>query len=413
MVIEAAAMTFRDRPKIGICDLSRNPSGISRYVNIILAGIDTGEFEVTLFCLRGGPHVPRSGINLVHVLDEAGLADSSPEGPSSGRFGLVELARSGWRLVPSPFRIWAGFLRQSSRLGESFRRWPVDILHTNIGGGCEESCVGGRLAAIPRVLATLHVDSTTNRRAMDWILEYLTNHSLHRAIAVSESTRAYWVRRTALAPSRVVTISNGVDPESLRRCESPGLARKELGLPDDGRLIIGSLGRLSPQKGYAHLLDAVALLADAHPELVVALAGEGPLRGDLARQAIALGLSERIHFLGHRRDVQTVYDAMDIFVLPSLYEAMPFALLEAMAMGLPVVATDVSGVPEAITPGEAGYLVRPGDPEALAASLRPLLDSFELRRRMGLAGRDRVIRHFSQSEMLGRTLDLYREMLSK
>jgi glycosyltransferase involved in cell wall biosynthesis len=153
------------------------------------------------------------------------------------------------------------------------------------------------------------------------------------------------------------------------------------------------------------------LLAGDYPTLTLAIAGDGPLRESLATQASALGIAGRVHLLGHRPDVQALYDAADVFTLPSLYEAMPYALLEAMSAGLPVVATNVSGVPEVVLPGCTGTLVPPANAHALAAALRPLLDSPGLREQMGRAGRERVLRDFNERETMPRTIDVYRDML--
>src|SRR5204863_5569267 len=107
-------------------------------------------------------------------------------------------------------------------------------------------------------------------------------------------------------------------------------ARRRLGWPDTDSLVIGGVGRLDQAKGFGYLLEAVALLAQAYPHLTVALAGQGPLRQTLVEQASRLGISERVRLLGYCADVQQVYDALDVFVLPSLCEALPYALLEAM-----------------------------------------------------------------------------------
>jgi glycosyltransferase involved in cell wall biosynthesis len=182
-------------------------------------------------------------------------------------------------------------------------------------------------------------------------------------------------------------------------------------LPACHGLLLGGVGRLDEAKGFSDLLGGVAILAREHPDLALVLAGDGPLRSPLIERAEALGIADRVHFVGYRRDVREVYEALDIFVLPSLCEAMPKALIEAMAMGLPTVGAAVGGVPEVIVPGVTGFVIPPRAPRALAEALRPLLTSAPLRLRMGEAGRDRVECHFDAKETARRTIEVYREML--
>jgi glycosyltransferase involved in cell wall biosynthesis len=303
------------------------------------------------------------------------------------------------------------------RLARKFRTRPIELLHTN-NTGCEESAVAARLAGIPRVVGTFHVDATYDlegtRSGLRYrVLEYLSNHCLHKAIAVSEATKANWMGRTRLSANRIVTIHNGIDPERFQRRTGRIEARQLLGLPGDDRLILGGVGRLDEAKGFTYLLDGFAELVRDYPNTMLAIAGDGPLRGPLEKQASRLGIADRVRFLGFCRDVQRVYDALDVFVLSSLCEALPYALLEAMATRLPVVGTTVAGVPEVIIQGETGFLVGARDANALAGAIRPLLDSPELRERMGQAGRERVVRHFNEADAVQKTISVYREMLGR
>lgn len=401
---------MRVRQRIGIYDVCNAPCGLTKYVDALLSGIDLDTYEVVVFCLQNGPYRPLPGIQYVYLPHEAGGGSIARNRRRGFAPSLRAAARFGWRrFSPPAWKLWAGFGRECLKLSRVFRRWPVDLLHTQIV--CSEaSAVGARLAGVPRVLGTFHIDSARSR-ARDWVLEYITNHCLDRAIAMSEATRVDWVRHTRLPGDRVITIPTAVDTQKCRRRCKPAEARSQLGLPTDDRVVIGAVGRLAEQKGYPYLLEAVALLSDDYPDLTVALAGDGPSRPSLIEQARSLKIADRVHFLGFRADVQPVLDASDIFALPSLWEALPLALLEAMATGLPVVGTTVAGVPEVIVPGETGYLVPPRDIRAFAESLRPLLDSRDLRQRMGQAGRERVIRFYNEASSLRQIFDLYGEML--
>jgi len=264
-------------------------------------------------------------------------------------------------------------------------------------------------------MGTFHVDSTYDlhrqRSGMTHrLLEHLSNHCLQTGIAVSEATKRDWVRRTHIPAARVVTIHNGIDPEKFQRQRIRAEARLQLGLPEKS-LLVGGLGRLDEAKGFEYLLTAAARLRSEFPSLVVVIAGDGPLRKPLEATASQLGISQVVRFLGFQQDVQSVLDALDLFALPSLCEACPYAVLEAMATELPVVGATVGGVPELMVEGKTGLLVPPRDADRLAAALRTVLKDAELRNRMGIAGRERVIRNFQEQDMVRETIDLYRRAL--
>lgn len=329
--------------------------------------------------------------------------------------GLRRGAAGIRRLVPEFARRWSGFRRESRRLATRLHSAAFDLLHTQ-NTGCEEMPVAAKLAGVPRVLGTFHVDSTYDldrvrsgmtHRALEWY----SNRSLHLAIAVSEATKRDWMRRTGISSGRVITIHNGINPDDFARRQTKQEARAKLALPQDA-IILGGLGRLDPAKGFVHLIEALATLRSEFPNALVAIAGNGALREQLEAKAQTLGVSDRVAFLGFQTDVNLVLDACDVFVLPSLCEALPFALLEAMAHELPAVGTTVGGVPEVIVSGQTGFLAQARAGAALAQALRPLLESADLRERLGRAGRERVVKHFHESDMVRKTLDVYRQMLA-
>jgi glycosyltransferase involved in cell wall biosynthesis len=318
-------------------------------------------------------------------------------------------------MVPASIRLWSGFSRETRRLARFFRCWPADLLHSQ-QTGCEEAPVAARLAGIPRVVGTFHVDpmyDLENQRSgfRHRILEVISNRALHKGIAISDAVNRMWRERTFLSASRVVTIHNGIDPEKFCRRRSREEARRMLGLPDDGRLLMGGVGRLDDAKGFRYLIEALQLLEASHPGASVVLAGRGIRREELEQQAERAGLRERVIFLGHCPEIQVLYDAVDLLAAPSLCESLSYAIQEAMAHELPVVGSRVGGIPELIVPGETGFLVAPRSGSDLAAALAPLLESGDLRCQMGRAGRERIVRHFTEKEMVGRTLDLYRQLL--
>lgn len=413
---ECIFMRREERYKIGIYCPGDGKSGPWRYVHSILRAIDLNEFDVRVFCDIRGHYPARPEIRVRSLSLPLTMHVSAPDARFAKPHRVAASARVVWRAtVPPAVRLWSGFNRQAARLADAFRRDPVDLLHTN-NTGCEESAVAARRAGIRRVLGTFHVDSTydLHRHRSGWgyrALEHLSNHSLTNAIGVSRRTSEDWIRRTHLPRSRVVTIHNGIDPRLFARRTDRETARRKLGLPNDERVIVGGVGRLEEAKGFEYLIGAIANLAPRNPELMLVLAGQGVARERLAAQAERLGIADRVRFLGFCPEVQIVFDALDIFAMPSLCEALPYALLEAMATGLPAVGATVGGIPEVIVEGATGLLVPPRSEGALAAALQTLIDSPGLRAHMGTAARERVEKHFTEAEMVAKTIDLYRVVL--
>lgn len=382
-----------------------------RYVHSVLAGLDPAEFAVTVFADLPGDYPGRPDVRVVRLGGPAALpggaapAAAPPPPPRRGR-----------RLPPAA-RLWAGFAREAWRLARLLRRHPTDLFHTQ-NTGCEESPVAARLAGCRRVVGTFHVDSTYDLHRersgpAHRLLETVSNRCLDAALAVSRQTGRDWVRRTHIPRDRVATIHNGIDPARFGRRQPQADARRALGLPPDG-LVVGGVGRLDEAKGFADLLAAAARLRPEFPGLTVAIAGEGPLRKGLEGLAVRLGLAGTVRFLGFQPDVQPVLDALDVYAMPSLCEALPFALLEAMAAGLPAVGSTVGGIPEVIVPGETGLLVPPRSPDRLAAAVAELLRAGPAaRERLGAAGRARVAAHFHERDMVRRTVEVYRRLVGR
>jgi glycosyltransferase involved in cell wall biosynthesis len=181
---------------------------------------------------------------------------------------------------------------------------------------------------------------------------------------------------------------------------------REFGLPDDVRLVV-NVGNLVPKKGHRVLLAAARYVVDRVPAVRFLVVGSGPLAEDLATLARRSGLDGQVVFTGLRDDATALIGAADVFVLSSLHEGLPVALLEAMALGRAVVATRVGGVPEVVAHGETGVLVEPGDPQALAASILQLLHDDRLRDRLGRQARAQAQRRYGMAAMVRAVEDVY------
>ena len=230
-------------------------------------------------------------------------------------------------------------------------------------------------------------------------------------ITESNASREFLIRKLGYAEGRVKTIYNGVDiPPATASQTTRKRMRLQLGLAHDETLLL-AMGRLDVQKGHGVLIDAMAELGRSRKARCVII-GDGPLRDRLRAQIRNRGLGRMVQLPGERGDVLSWLAACDVFVLPSLWEGLPNALLEAMALGLPVAASRVDGVPEVVTSGQNGLLVEPRDPAALAGAIASLIDEPELRARLGRDARTRITEGFPLSAMISGYAAAYRSVLA-
>jgi glycosyltransferase involved in cell wall biosynthesis len=207
----------------------------------------------------------------------------------------------------------------------------------------------------------------------------------------------------------MVVIHNGIPPISDASTNRPG-TRKELGLTDSDVLLL-SVGRLVYQKGHEYLIEAMPRILARFPSVRVLICGDGPLRGELQSHIDRMHLQEPVKLLGNRNDIDRFLQSADIFVLPSRWEGLPVALLEAMGMGLPVVATQVEGVDEVLERDTDGLLVPPEDAMALGEALLRLIASAALRRNMGAAARGRIQESYTLDIMCEKYLVVMRSLV--
>ncbi|RME08298.1 MAG: glycosyltransferase, partial [Anaerolineae bacterium] len=289
------------------------------------------------------------------------------------------------------------------------RRLRPDVVHTHLFKSDFFGRPAARLAGVPVVVSTLHsADPWARNPLFGWLYGF-TARFADRLIAVSDTVRAYHLRYTAARPSRVLTIENGVDVARFENVAAEGRAlRRTLGIPPDA-LVLGTIGRLVPDKGQAYFLQAAARLRNRFPQARFLIVGDGP--DDVALRALAerLNLADAVTFTGFRQDIPALLGAMDVLVMPSLREGLPLTLLEALAAGVPVVATDTGGV-RALLGEEAGLVVPPADVAALVAACERLLSDEALRERLGARGRSLVQTRYSLRRTADRLAALYLEL---
>jgi glycosyltransferase involved in cell wall biosynthesis len=229
-------------------------------------------------------------------------------------------------------------------------------------------------------------------------------------IAVSQEVRQSLIRQIGPVQDKIYTVCNAVDLKLFERPGDKTALCNQLGLEPHSHLI-ATVGRLTEQKGHCYLIDAAMSAVSSYPDTHFLLIGDGEMRDELQRQAQQAGLSRNIHFLGVRKDVPDLLAAADLFVLPSLWEGLSVALLEAMAAGKPIVATAVSGTIQAMTHGETGLVVPPRDSRALANAIVQLLSNPAQAQAMGQAARQYVSMNFSAQKQADEHLALYRRLL--
>jgi glycosyltransferase involved in cell wall biosynthesis len=230
-----------------------------------------------------------------------------------------------------------------------------------------------------------------------------------RIVVNSSGVRDFYVRH-GLPDEKFVLIPNGISAPPAGDLSRDELLA-ELGLPTNARLI-GAVGRLWPQKRIKDLIWAADLLKVIRDDVHLLIVGDGPHRRRLEQFRRQVRIEDKVHFLGHRSDVWRLMPHFDLLWLASEYEGLPNVVMEAMIAGLPVVATDISGNRDLIVPGETGYLVPVGDRAALARQANKLLDDPELAKRLGEAGRRRVLAEFSVERMVEMHVKLYRDLLA-
>ena len=249
----------------------------------------------------------------------------------------------------------------------------------------------------------------TRRTPLYYGIDRLALRFYDRVVAVSEDLRQRCLA-TGVRENRCVTIKNAIDAQQYLRQHSRSDAKERLQFPQ-ARFLVGAAGRLSEEKGFSLLIQAVDRLIRAGHDLGLVIAGEGDEREQLTSLIARLGQSERVRLLGYRADMLPFYEALDCFALSSLREGLPNVALEAMAMGTPVIATSVAGVPDLIQTGENGWQVAPGNELELAAALETLARDASLREKLGQAGQATILRDYSFERRMERMAEVYQQVL--
>ena len=353
--------------------------------------------------------------------------------------GAEEMVLNLVRRLPSAFEPRVCCINQLGPIGKEIRGTgtPVDVLGLepglrrpfDVGGICTylrrtrpqivhtfllTASLYGRLAAILTrvpVLVGTEVNVYQHKRRSHALAERLLMAGTDRVIVSAASVRDFYIDQVHADPAKVDVIYNAVDFGQSQASVPRADMRAALGLPLDAP-VAGVIARLTEQKGHRFLFEAFA----SHPNLARAhllVVGGGDLHDDLARRADVLGIGARVHFLGPRRDLGDLLGAIDVFVMPSLWEGLPLSLVLAMGAALPSVATAVAGIPEVVEDGHTGLLVPPGDANALGRALAQLFGDEARRVAMGRDARASVLPRFGVDRYVASVVDLYGRLLQK
>jgi len=403
------------------------------------------------------------------------LATGPSDGPEGSLLEEVRAVCADVRLVPSLQRELspARDLRALGELRRLIREVRPQIVHTHMSKAGILGRIAARRERVPIVIHTphghvFHSYFSPMKTRLFIALERWCSRYADRLVMLTENELKEHLELRIAPPEKFTVIHSGVDfgklwgqatggfDTALRACSTTGDGlRRELGIPEDAA-VVGSIGRLAPIKGHEHLIRAMAAFRCAPPppnprpperagesqshspgsggkgkawsHLPLAgggkgegapgaphllLVGTGELEGSLRRLAGDLGLDGRVHFAGHRSDVGRCLEAMDVFVLPSLNEGMGRVLVEAMAMRVPCVASDVSGIRDLVKPGVNGLLVPPADAGALAEAIGVVLNDATAARRYADVGYATAVPHYSVENMVRKLEGLYDEVLQE
>ena len=302
--------------------------------------------------------------------------------------------------------------RARRALSDIFNNERIDVVNCHLQRTIGLTVAAARMARRPpRLLATLHGLGSADswkRRFGNWFLY----RGLDRVIGVSEAVRQDILRTNwGLKPDKVVTIHNGIDPAPFLKLHDKETLRQEL-FPDiHAKVWFGTAGRLSKVKNHFRLLEAFRHCLEGCSESVLLLCGYGDAERELKEHALSLGITERVRFLGFRRDIAQVLATLDVFTLPSLREGFGLALVEAMCSGVPVIASQVGGIPEILGETPTGELIDPENTESLAAAMIRMTKLSDAERKvLGEAARTRVLENFTAEKMIRQYELLYEEV---
>lgn len=351
-----------------------NIGGAGRYFFNLLSGWDSSRYELLAACPSGG--------ELERILMQKGIKVFALSGGESS--------------------IRPGYVRGIKKI---ISREKIAIVHTHASFAGR---IAGRLSGC-RVVMTRHGLGQARRdlfrRAIVGIVSRILTDTI---IAISRAVKIN-LMETGVPENMIKVIYNGIDLTTFENIKP--LLKKDFNIKGDP--IIGIVARLVPEKGYEFALKALPIVLGEFSNAKLVIIGAGPLRKNLENLSDKLGISEHVEFLGYQENVESLAADFDVFVLPSVSEGLGLSLLEAMALGKPVVATAAGGIPEVVESGVNGFLVPPGDEISLATAVIKVLSSKQTAFYLGQAAQRTVFEKFSARVMAEKTMEIYDNLLTK
>jgi len=349
--------------------------GLQQVVVNICRTIDREKFDVIVICLRAlgefVPEVERMGIKV--------------------------------RLAPQKHKgtDYFSFLKLANILKEE----KIEVIHTHNTQPFFDGTIAGLLAGVKTIVHTDHARNFPDKRRY-MFAEWLMSHFASKIVGVSEHTSKNLIKYEMISPKKIITIPNGIYGPQYDIEIDIEKKKRELNIQGSGP-IIGIGVRLTEQKGITYLLKAMPEVIRVFPEITLVIAGQGPLEGPLKKEAVDLKIDKNVLFAGPRLDIPELLKLFDLYVLPSLWEGLPMVLLEAMAAGCPVIATNVGGTSAVITDGYNGSLIEPMSSGKLTKELLKLLRHEKLRAMYSQNGRGIFVEKFSAETMTRKYENLY------
>ncbi|MBI3837373.1 MAG: glycosyltransferase [Planctomycetia bacterium] len=355
--------------RIAFCITELEPGGAERCLVELVKRLNRQQFDPVVYCL--GPRPSGNGASLADVLERSGVS-------------VHCLGARSWLQFPRIFwKLRRRLAVDSPQIVQTF------LFHANVLG-----TLAGRSTGVPHVVTGIRV--AEHRSAWQLAVARWTSRWVECHVCVSQAVRDFSCRKGGLPEDKLTVIPNGVDFERFAVAAPCSLS--DLGVAA-GRRLITHVGRLDPQKGLFWLLEILPRIFAQLPGHDLLLAGTGREREPLRQYTVKLGLERKVHFVGFRRDVPEILAASDLVVLASRWEGMPNVVLEAMASGKPVVATDVEGVSESLGPAADAQTVPADDPEGFADKVIAILSDAQLAGNLGEQNQLRAQRQFSLETM--------------
>jgi len=340
--------------------------------------------------------------------------------PKGRTWGFLEQLGPDLKLIPELIRDInpAKDLAALFKLYQYFRKERFDIVHTHTAKAGMLGRIAARLAGVPVIIHTPHGHNFYGyfgpvfSRVIIW-LEKMATAFTDKIIVLTILEERDYIKYKVAREDKIAYIHTGLEFDKYERVNIDKKAmRKSLDIEDD-EPVIGMLARLEPVKGPEYFIEAAKEVAKKNARSKFIVVGDGSLRDSMEEKVARSGLEKRFIFTGWRDDIPELLSIFDIMVLPSLNEAVGIALIEAQAMGVPVVATNVGGVPEVVRDGDTGILVPSKDPVKLANAINHLLENDQLRKKMGELGKIWVKDRFRVEDMVFLIFKLYKELLEK